>query len=164
MWEAFAVLLIFSTKNICVFGYKVRKHLTSWPLNELIKLTMLWTTGPRSFYAICKHDFRWATWSAESSCFKIGFFFFFFFWSCFCFLFVWFFLLSYYIFIARISLDFRDWAFLSGYALVGKSLSLVQPDKHTSALGWHWIKYWYEVVMFALHCWGKCCFLLNECF
>ena len=38
---------IFSTKNISVFGYKVVKHLTSWPHNELVKLTMLWTTGPR---------------------------------------------------------------------------------------------------------------------
>ena len=37
--------LIFPTKNISVFGYKVVKHLTSWPLNELVKLTMLWTTG-----------------------------------------------------------------------------------------------------------------------
>ena len=36
----------FFNKNISVFGYKVIKHLTSWPLNELIKLTMLWTTGP----------------------------------------------------------------------------------------------------------------------
>ena len=40
--------LIFSTKNFSVFGYKVIKHLTSWLLNELVKLTMLWTTGPRS--------------------------------------------------------------------------------------------------------------------
>ena len=39
--------LIFSAKNISVFGYKVIKHLMSWPLNELDKLTMLWTTGPR---------------------------------------------------------------------------------------------------------------------
>ena len=38
--------LIFSTKNVCVFGNKVVKHLMSWPLNELVKLTMLWTTGP----------------------------------------------------------------------------------------------------------------------
>ena len=38
--------LIFSTKkNISVFGYKVVKHLTSWPLNKLVKLRMLWTTG-----------------------------------------------------------------------------------------------------------------------
>ena len=46
--------LIFSTKNISVFGYKAAKHLTSWPLNELVKLTMLWTTVPcfygRKFY------------------------------------------------------------------------------------------------------------------
>ena len=51
MWEAFAVQKSFSylfNKNFSVFGYKV-KHLTSWPLNELVKLTMLWTTGPRSF-------------------------------------------------------------------------------------------------------------------
>ena len=39
--------LMFSTKNISVFGYKVIRHLTSWPLNEFVKLTMLWTTGPR---------------------------------------------------------------------------------------------------------------------
>ena len=50
MWEAFALqklLSFFSTKNIGVFGYKVVKRLTSWPLNGLIKLLMLWTTGPR---------------------------------------------------------------------------------------------------------------------
>ena len=40
---------IFSTKNFSVFGYKLVKHLTSWPLNELVKLTMIWTTGPRAF-------------------------------------------------------------------------------------------------------------------
>ena len=33
--------LIFSTKNISVFGYKVVKYLTSRPLNEIVKLTML---------------------------------------------------------------------------------------------------------------------------
>ena len=38
--------MYFSTKNISVFGYKVVKYLRSWPLNELVKLTMLWTTGP----------------------------------------------------------------------------------------------------------------------
>ena len=36
----------FFIKNISVFGYKIVKHLASWPLNELIKLTMLWTTVP----------------------------------------------------------------------------------------------------------------------
>ena len=33
--------LIFLTKNISVYGYKVVKHLVSLPLNELVKLTML---------------------------------------------------------------------------------------------------------------------------
>ena len=33
--------LIFSTKNISVFSYKVVNHLMSLPLNELVKLTML---------------------------------------------------------------------------------------------------------------------------
>ena len=37
---------IFSTKDISTFGYKFEKHLTSWPLNELVKLAMLWATGP----------------------------------------------------------------------------------------------------------------------
>ena len=49
MWEAFAVQKLFSffsTTNISITGYKVVKHLTSWPLNELVKLTMLWTTWP----------------------------------------------------------------------------------------------------------------------
>ena len=36
----------FQQKIFSVFGYKVVKHFTSWPLNELVKLTMLWTTGP----------------------------------------------------------------------------------------------------------------------
>ena len=31
---------IFSTKSMSIFGYKVEKHLTSRPLNELVKLTM----------------------------------------------------------------------------------------------------------------------------
>ena len=44
-WSAKASL-IFSTKNITVFRNKVVKHLTSWSLNGLVKLTMLWTTGP----------------------------------------------------------------------------------------------------------------------
>ena len=32
--------LIFSTKLISVFGYKVAKHLTSLPLYEILKLTI----------------------------------------------------------------------------------------------------------------------------
>ena len=42
---------LFSAKNISVFGYKVVKHLTSWPLNVLVKLTMLWTTGSCSLFS-----------------------------------------------------------------------------------------------------------------
>ena len=49
----------FFNKNISVFGYKVIKHLTSWPLNELVKLTMLWTTGPR-----CKTNIPNIVWIA----------------------------------------------------------------------------------------------------
>ena len=51
--------LNFSTKKFCVFGYKVVKHLTSWPLNELVKLTMLWTTGPWCFVllSLCMYTF-----------------------------------------------------------------------------------------------------------
>ena len=41
----------FSTKYFSVFGYKVVKHWTSWPLNELAKLTMLWTTGLRCLFS-----------------------------------------------------------------------------------------------------------------
>ena len=37
----------FFNKNISVYGYKVVKYLTSWPLNEFVKQKMLWTTGPR---------------------------------------------------------------------------------------------------------------------
>ena len=54
-------LLIFSTKNISVFGYKVIKHLTSWPLNESVKLSMLWTTGPsilKPYYASTEDKLR----------------------------------------------------------------------------------------------------------
>ena len=47
MWVAFVHVtakasLIFSTKNISVhvFGYEFLKHLTSWLLNKLVKLTM----------------------------------------------------------------------------------------------------------------------------
>ena len=42
----------FFNKKISVFGCKVVKHLTSWPLNELVKLTMLWTTGPWSPFSM----------------------------------------------------------------------------------------------------------------
>ena len=53
--------LILSTKNFSVFGYKVVKHLTSWPLNERVKLTMLWTTGPRVSFYFYKQNSRYSS-------------------------------------------------------------------------------------------------------
>ena len=48
MREIFSKLFSFFQRNISVnlVWYKVIKHLSSWSLNELIKLTMLWTTRP----------------------------------------------------------------------------------------------------------------------
>ena len=45
LWQCKASL-IFSTKNISVFSHEVVEYLTSWPLNELVNLRVLWTTGP----------------------------------------------------------------------------------------------------------------------
>ena len=39
----------FNKKYQCIWLWSC-KHLTSWPLNELVKLTMLWTTGPLYFH------------------------------------------------------------------------------------------------------------------
>ena len=61
MWEAFEVqklLSFFQQKKISVFGNKVLKHLTSWPLNELVKLTMLWTTEHRKAKELSKFYFH----------------------------------------------------------------------------------------------------------
>ena len=52
----------FSAKNISVFGYKFIKHLTSWPLNQLVKLTALWTTGPRTVNITHLSKQIWGTW------------------------------------------------------------------------------------------------------
>ena len=38
----------FLAKNISVFGYKVVKHLTSWPIKKFVRLTMLWTNWPQN--------------------------------------------------------------------------------------------------------------------
>ena len=54
--RSFCTSLIFPTKNISVFGFKAVKHLMSWPLNELIKLTMLWTTGPWTIFLIFAYE------------------------------------------------------------------------------------------------------------
>ena len=49
MWVAFAVqklLTFFSAKNIRILHIEVTKTVNENTLNELVKLTTLWTTGP----------------------------------------------------------------------------------------------------------------------
>ena len=47
MWVAFAKAThIFSAKNIRILYIKSAKTVNEMTLNELVKLTMLWTTGP----------------------------------------------------------------------------------------------------------------------
>ena len=45
MWEIFALFNFLQEKYQCVWLLS-GKHSTSWPLNKLVKLTMLGTTGP----------------------------------------------------------------------------------------------------------------------
>ena len=50
MWVAFAVqklLTFFSAKNIRILCIESAKTVNEMTLNELVKLTTLWTTGPR---------------------------------------------------------------------------------------------------------------------
>ena len=50
MWVAFAVAThIFSAKNIRILYIESVKTVNEMTLNELVKLTTLWTTGPRDF-------------------------------------------------------------------------------------------------------------------
>ena len=47
MWEAAVQKLhIFSAKNIRIVYIESAKTVNEMTLNELVKLTMLWTTGP----------------------------------------------------------------------------------------------------------------------
>ena len=51
MWVAFAMqklLTFFSAKNIGILCIESAKTVNEMTLNELVKLTMLWTTGPSS--------------------------------------------------------------------------------------------------------------------
>ena len=51
LWVAFAVqklLTFFSAKNIRILYIESAKTVNEMTLNELVKLTKLWTTGPRS--------------------------------------------------------------------------------------------------------------------
>ena len=49
MWKA---THIFSAKNIRILYIESAKTVNEMTLNELFKLTTLWTTGPRVFYEI----------------------------------------------------------------------------------------------------------------
>ena len=49
MWVA---THIFSAKNIRILYIESAKTVNEMTLNELVKLTMLWTTGPWSFVVI----------------------------------------------------------------------------------------------------------------
>ena len=53
MWVAFAVqgTHIFSAKNIRILYIESAKTVNEMTLNELVKLTTLWTTGPWSFFS-----------------------------------------------------------------------------------------------------------------
>ena len=64
--EKLKASLIFSTKNFSVFGYKLIIHLTSWPLKKLVKLTMLWTTGPWTLKFYNMHTFLTSSSAAVS--------------------------------------------------------------------------------------------------
>ena len=53
---------IFSTKNIRILYIESAKTVNEMTLNELVKLTMLWTTGPRLIWALvvwicCRNPF-----------------------------------------------------------------------------------------------------------
>ena len=58
MWVAFAVqkiLTFFQQKKIRILYIESTKTVNEMTLNELVKLTMLWTTGPWSFYSFPIH-------------------------------------------------------------------------------------------------------------
>ena len=55
MWVAFAVqklLTFFSAKHIRILCIETAKTVNEMTLNELVKLTTLWTTGPWSVWVI----------------------------------------------------------------------------------------------------------------
>ena len=62
MWVAFAVLTFFSAKNIRILYIESAKTVNEMTLNEFVKLTRLWTTGPwylsyfSTKYICCKHS------------------------------------------------------------------------------------------------------------
>ena len=69
MWVAFAkkATNIFSAKNIRILYIESAKIVNEMTLNELVKITTLWTTGPR--YIICSemdHLFILKYWNRQA--------------------------------------------------------------------------------------------------
>ena len=60
MWVAFAEqsksYSHFSAKNIIILYIESAKTVNEMNLNEIVKLTMLWTTGPRLAFIIITQD------------------------------------------------------------------------------------------------------------
>ena len=58
---------IFSAKNIRILYTESAKIVNEMTLNELVKLMMLWTTGPRSLQCQCTHQVWWKSIDVYSS-------------------------------------------------------------------------------------------------
>ena len=79
MWVAFAVqklLTFFQQKNIRILYIESAKTVNEMTLNKLLKLTTLWTTGPRTFangrkcpWTLCYTEFSLVT--CQRSCCRI---------------------------------------------------------------------------------------------
>ena len=52
--------------SLALVSYTIIKHLTSWPLNELVKLTMLWTTGPWLYQFSILANLHWSSSDTEN--------------------------------------------------------------------------------------------------
>ena len=92
MWAAFAMqklLTFFSAKNIRILYIVSAKIFNEMTLNKLVKLTTLWTTGPRIiayFFLFCNKNSKDD--SVSQNFFFFFFFFFFFLWLSFWVLFI----------------------------------------------------------------------------
>ena len=71
---------IFSAKNIRILYIESAKTVNEMTLNELVKLTTLWTTGPWSADALLTFTTLWAN-SADHTLMTFSYFFFLFYWA-----------------------------------------------------------------------------------
>ena len=62
---------IFSAKNIRILYIESAKIVNEMTLNELVKLTMFWTTGPRSLLHICKQQKLWQDCTYAQTCLSL---------------------------------------------------------------------------------------------